>query len=317
MFWIKGDEMGKRAQAEMKSFMLAEKRRLEVIEQLKKCESYEEFSKNLKKYEEKKEKKFFIISSKLTEYHVQRLIKLDEEISHLKAELKKQFPSPSEQVKLQQMQEHLLSEPHNLDGDKVVLAEEIIPNRELGESSYEGSQQKDADDITWSSEEEMQENLVAPRTKRERETHLLQVKAHLRTFKLKQEELEAKYEENRNKGNQAQADKYQKASEAAKNIYSEISRLAKQYINDGNLDAFKSDSQSILKEDNDNVKILHEHRGWKAFLANLAALIFTAGFAQAGYSLYKGQFSWLKPATDAGKKVENLCTSINAIAVTV
>ncbi len=313
MFWIKGDEMGKRAQAEMKSFMLGEKRRLEVIEQFKKCESYEEFSKSLKKYEEKKGKNFFIISSKLTEYHVQRLIKLDEEISLLKVQLKKQFPSPAEQVKLQQTQEHLMSEPQNLDGDKVALVQEI-PNMELGEGCYEESRQKDVDDITWSSEEE---NLLDLRIKRERETHLLQVKVHLRTFKLKQEELEAKYEENRNKGNQTLADKYQKASEAAKSIYNEISRLAKQYINDGNLDAFKCDSQSILKEDNDNVKILQEHRGWKAFLANLAALIFTVGFAQAGYSLYKGQFSWLKPATDTGKKVESLCTSINAIAVTV
>lgn len=168
-----------------------------------------------------------------------------------------------------------------------------------------------------SSEKAIQENSLDPRTIRERETHLLQVNVQLRAFKLKQEELEAKYEENRNKGNQAQANKYQKASEAAKSIYSEISRLANQYIIDGNLDAFKNNSQTTLKEDNDNVKILQEHRGWKSFLANLAALIFTAGFAQAGYSIYKGQLSWLKPATDTGKKVENLCTSINAIAVTV
>ncbi len=316
MCWIKGDEMGKRAQAEMKSFLLAEKRRLEVIEQFKNCKSYEEFSKSQKKYEEKKGKNFFIISSKLTEYHIQRLRKLDEEITQLKLDLKKQFPSPSEQVKLQQTQEHLISESLNLDVDNIVV-KEIVPNMGLVESGNQGSQQKDAHGTTLSSEKAIQENSLDPRTIREREAHLLQVNVQLRAFKLKQEELEAKYEENRNKGNQAQANKYQKASEAAKSIYSEISRLANQYIIDGNLDAFKNNSQTTLKEDNDNVKILQEHRGWKSFLANLAALIFTAGFAQAGYSIYKGQLSWLKPATDTGKKVENLCTSINAIAVTV
>ncbi|KTD56620.1 hypothetical protein Lsan_2780 [Legionella santicrucis] len=329
--------MGKRAQAEMKSFMLAEKRRLEVIEQFNKCESHEEFSKSLKKYEEKKGKKFFVISSKLTEYHVQRLRKLDEEISQLKTKLKKQFSSPSEHVQLQQisptkveivtsseqildelalaqeMQEYLLSRQLNLGDDKIVLVKEMIAGIEISERGYEGSQHSD---VTFSSEEDMQESFVAPRTKREREVDLLQVKAQLRALKLKQEELEATYQEKLDKGKQEQADKYQKASKAAKNIYGEISRLAEQYINDGNLDAFKSNSQSMLAEDNDNVKILQEHRGWKLFLTNLLALVCTAGLAQAGYSLYKGQLSWLKPATDAGKKVEDLYTSINTIAVT-
>lgn len=333
--------MGKRAQAEMKSFLLAEKRRLEVIEQLKKCESHEELSKSLKKYEEKKEKKFFVISSKLTEYHVQRLRKLDEEISQLKTELKKQFPLPGAHVKLQQilppkvkvvasceqtlvertftqkMPGHLLSKPCNLGDDKLVLAKEMIARSvEIPEGSYEGSLQRDVSESAFSSEEYIQENSVDPKTKRERETHLLQVNVQLRIFKLKQEELEATYQKNLSKGKQDQANKYQKASKAAKTIYDEISRLAKQYINDGDLDAFKTNSQSILKEDNDNVKIVQEHRGWKSFLANLAGLIFTVGLAQAGYSLYKREFSWFKPPTDTGKKVEDLYTSINTIAVT-
>ncbi|WP_238584409.1 hypothetical protein [Legionella gratiana] len=309
--------------------MLAEKRRLEVIAQLKKCESYEEFSKNLKKYEEKKGKNFFVISSKLNEYHVQRLKKLDEEINQLKEKLKKQFPSPSEQVKLQTSPTSVeaVSSPKQLfvaltisQETKAHLVSNQIENTlcvENSETHYEGSRQRDSKDFVSSAEEGMQEYFVELRTKRERETHLLQVKAQLRILKLKQEELEANYQENLSKGKQEQADKYQKASEAAKSIYHEISLLSTQYIQDGNLDAFKSNSQSLLKEDNENVKILQEHRGWKSFLANLAALIFTAGLAQAGYSIYKGQLSWLKPATDAGQKVENLCTSINTIALTV
>lgn len=326
--------MGKRVQAEMKAFRLAEQRREEVIGQLKKCESYEDLSKVLKKYEEKKRKHFFVTSPRITEYHQQRISELDKEINQLKADLHKKYPAPSVPIKLEQTSpklEQTLPENVTIPSEqalvKLVLTQEIQeslekeqeskPAIEIIEINPESSQHTEVNDFSSHAEEEQNVNLVDQRIKREREAHLLQVTAQLRVLKSKQGELDTAYQENLSKGKMDKAEKYFKASQAAQNIYDDVTRLSEQYINDGNLEPFKAYGQELLSENNENVKILQEHRGWKSFLTNFAAFLFTAGLAQACYSLYKRELSWFKPATDTGKKVETLGESINSITVTV
>jgi hypothetical protein len=109
------------------------------------------------------------------------------------------------------------------------------------------------------------------------------------------------------------AQKYRNAADAAKNIHSSIVGLTQKYIQDGDLESFKSESKTALQADNLNVKTLQEHRGLKLILTNLAALIFTVGLAHVGYSIYNGRFSIFEPATDSSEKVEALRESVNTL----
>lgn len=148
-----------------------------------------------------------------------------------------------------------------------------------------------------------------------RKQNIAKVKEQMSVIYTKQQKLVEEYEKYRDAGAIKDAQNYKKAANAAKNIYKKIDLLAQQYLKDGNLEVLKSEGLKVLDEKSLNVQQLQEHRRyWKLILANLAALICTAGLAHVGYSIYKREFSLFKPETDSGKKVRELKDSVNSLA---
>lgn len=100
---------------------------------------------------------------------------------------------------------------------------------------------------------------------------------------------------------------------AAHSIYSKIDDLVKQFIQDGDLDGFKTASKDVLnKQINPSVKTLHEHRGWKEALINLAVFIGTLGMVHAAGTIYSSiknkelTFFKVKVQTDSARVLNDL-----------
>ncbi|MGL5741828.1 MAG: hypothetical protein ACRCXC_04410 [Legionella sp.] len=163
-------------------------------------------------------------------------------------------------------------------------------------------------------EEKPMDYSIDERTRRHREYHLLHVRAQLIILRAKQVEFSKQAEEYLKSGKSDDAAIYQKAADAAQRVHQVISDVSNQYVKNGDLEAFKTAGKDALKEDNEDIKTLHEHRGLGAFFTNLAALIFTAGLAHAGYSLYKRELSLFKPLTNAGKAVVDLHETVHSVA---
>lgn len=162
-----------------------------------------------------------------------------------------------------------------------------------------------------------QENHVDLRAKRHRGVHLAEVRIKLKTLHSKQVKYEEKAKKYRKEGNHKEKEKYQKAAEAAKNIYLKISEFANQYIRDGNLKSFQLSSQGVLSENSEDVKTLQTHRGWwEEFLDELVNLI-NRGFTRIGSSIRVHELSLFKPAADGGNKITDLRQSISNVAATI
>ena len=291
--------MGKRQQNESKAFQKAKQVREQFIKKMNKCDSYEHLISLQKEYNEKKKKEAFKIPQRFSDYHHQQIAALTRRINKLFDKLSKKFPQP-----LVNSEKQVVSTPIE---STVVLSNDLplSSTKKLNSVLKEQTSQK--------SESESKETVVDEETKVLRELHLTKVRKQLVLIHVKQAEFEDESQKLRAKGKQKEAEKYDNAATAAKNIRTSIDKLCTQYINDGNLETFKAESKQVLNEEKSDVKILQEHRGWGEILANLAAFILTAGIAHAGYALYNRKFSMFKPATDAGQKVDVLHDAINGI----
>jgi len=136
---------------------------------------------------------------------------------------------------------------------------------------------------------------------------LAEIKRLLLDIRAKQEQFNDKSRSI--KKNNKLAAKYEQAALAAEFIYDKMLDLSADYIEDGDLKTFKSASKSILDNSNDNVKKLQEHRGCKAIIINILAII-----CSFGYAYYKGGLTLFNPPTDSANKISALKKSINALS---
>ncbi|MCE0724328.1 MULTISPECIES: hypothetical protein [Legionella] len=176
--------------------------------------------------------------------------------------------------------------------------------------------------VTWN-ENQLRENQHQEhgdsRSIRHRTRQVSEVKDKLKTLHTKQTKYDGKAKEFHRKKDQEGEVKYRKAAKAAGNIHSQISRLVDQYIRDGDLDAFKLNSQKILgDEKNDDVKTLRAYRGWwEKFLDDLVELI-NSGLTRMGSSMRVHELSIFKPATtDGGHKINDLSNAISSVKATL
>ncbi|HHF7368184.1 TPA: hypothetical protein ACPSKY_003335 [Legionella bozemanae] len=181
--------------------------------------------------------------------------------------------------------------------------------------------------ITWNEKQlqEMQEQekqrhemRVDQKARRHRNAQLNEVKEKLRTLYAKQTTYDTKAKEYRRKNDPQGETKYREAAKAAGSIHDQIAKLVNQYIQDGDLDSFKLNSQKILgDEKNNDVKTLRAYRGWwEKFLDDLVELI-NSGFARIGSSIRVHELSMFKPATtDGGHKINDLGNAISSVKAT-
>jgi len=142
-----------------------------------------------------------------------------------------------------------------------------------------------------------------------RKSKLTEVNKQLSMLFAKRSEFRKKYQENFKLGNTKDTLKYKDAAIAVNIIYHQINKLSEQYVSDGKLADFVSASKKVLDNSNDNVKKLQEHRGCKAIIINILAII-----CSFGYAYYKGGLTLFNPPTDSAKKIEALYKSINTLA---
>ncbi|MDR3442779.1 MAG: hypothetical protein P4L65_07140 [Legionella sp.] len=112
----------------------------------------------------------------------------------------------------------------------------------------------------------------------------------------------------------------QAAANAANNIFMEMTHLIDQFIQDGDLESFKTASKGVLNEQTSpEVKTLHEHRGWKEALINLAVFIGTLGIVHAAGTIYSSiknkqlTFFKVQVQTDSAKVLNDLDETAQAV----
>ncbi|WP_454781258.1 hypothetical protein [Legionella sp. WA2022007384] len=156
---------------------------------------------------------------------------------------------------------------------------------------------------------------VDHRIRRQRLIHIFDVNVKLRAIQTKQRIYEEKVRKYRKEKNLNEEEKYHRAAIAAKSIYVQIHQLKEQYVRDGDVVSFKSNSQDVLGDDKVNVKTLRTHRGWwEKFLDDFVSLINT-GLDRVGSSIHMPKLSLFKPLADGGKKVTELNNAINALNI--
>ncbi|MDI1351725.1 MAG: hypothetical protein PSV35_02995 [bacterium] len=110
--------------------------------------------------------------------------------------------------------------------------------------------------------------------------------------------------------------KYYKARDAAISIANNMEGLADLYVQEKlTLKQFKFQAHALFDVKNEDMQVLQTHRGWKQIALNtIAAILGTVVYALI--ALYQGKTMLFTPATDAGKKVQNLEQAIDAIEIT-
>lgn len=148
----------------------------------------------------------------------------------------------------------------------------------------------------------------------ERVIHLARVKTQLDALSDKKAEFIGKYSAHSEKHptDLKKLEEFNKAIQATENIHASISILYTAYIyGDIELDYFKQTAAPLLSNEDEDVKTLKSHRGFKEIadiVANLLILIGSAGVVHAAAALYTGKFEFglFKSATKSGAMVEKL-----------
>ncbi|MCW8408011.1 hypothetical protein OQJ13_03375 [Legionella sp. PATHC035] len=344
--------MGK-SRKEENAFNTAQNMRNILIGQLKRCKSLEELNGFLEKYKEKKIKNPLTIN--LTEHHRKIISNLDVQINELIQNLKQRYTpqianehvsSAHEQgEKADESITEVTTEISSVDSArksedkqdavievKQVGSEQSVPFQIQTKASDHGDKRDEADRTQQriskkvpadeqqktgpvvKHDKKLQEDQSEVRNRRRRTIQVHDVTVKLKTLHAKYKKYEEKaklYKKNPDKVTQ-----YKQAAAAAKNIYDQITAFANQFIADGDLQSFKSKSQVFLSNDNEDVKTLKSHRGWwEEFLDDLVKLI-NKGLVCTGSSIRVGNLSIFKPATDGGKKIDELSNSISAVSLT-
>lgn len=108
---------------------------------------------------------------------------------------------------------------------------------------------------------------------------------------------------------------YVRASASANVLWDKIWSLYEQCIlhkpNEIDIVTFKRQAKEILNHDNNDVKELNKHRGWKQVVTNLLTAILGVGVVYGIAAAIKGSFTLFPVATDSGSKLKVLEQSID------